>query len=60
MAAMATGDPGERIHLISNFIEENNCRSHAGEWTALNILESASISAESFVRVQKQKEKNQI
>ena len=60
MAAMATGGPGGRIHLISNFIEENNCRSHAGERTALDILESASISAESSVRVQKQKEKNQI
>ena len=57
MAARATGGPGERIHLIPNYTEENNCRSLAGVPTALDILESALISVENFVRVHKQKEK---
>ena len=60
MAAGVTGGPGERTHLISNYTKENNCRSLAVERSALDILESALISAESFIRVHKQKEKNQI
>ena len=60
MAAGVTGGPGGRTHLISNYTKENNCRSLAVERSALDILESALISAESFIRVHKQKEKNQI
>nr|XP_058956333.1 uncharacterized protein LOC131783583 [Pocillopora verrucosa] len=60
LAARVTGGPGERTHLISNYTKENNCRSLAVERSALDILESALISAESFIRVHKQKEKNQI
>ena len=60
MAARATGGPGGRTHLISNYTEENNCSSLAVERTALAILESALISAEIFIRVRKQRKKNQI
>lgn len=60
LAAGVTGGPGGRTHLISNYTKENNCRSLAVERAALDILESALISAESFIRVHKQKEKNQI
>ena len=60
MAAGVTGGPGGSTHLISNYTKENNCRSLAVERSALDILESALISAESFIRVHKQKEKNQI
>ena len=60
LAAGVTGGPGGRTHLISNYTKENNCRSLAVERSALDILESALISAESFIRVHKQKEKNQI
>ena len=56
MATRATGGPGERIHLTP-YYTENNYKSLAGVPTALDILESALISAESFVRVHKQKEK---
>ena len=60
MAARATGGPGGRTHLISNYTEENNCSSLAVERTALAILESTLISAEIFIRVRKQRKKNQI
>ena len=60
MAAGVTGGPGGRTHLISNYTKENNCRSLEVERSALDILESALISAENFIRVHKQKEKNQI
>ena len=60
LAAGVTGGPGGRTHLISNYTKENNCKSLAVERSALDILESALISAESFIRVHKQKEKNQI
>lgn len=60
MAARATGGAGERTYLISNYINDNNSRSLAVDRTALDILDSALISAESFIRIRKQKEKNQM
>lgn len=53
MAAEATGGPGERTHLISNYTKENNYKSLAVERAALDTLESPLISAESFIRVHK-------
>lgn len=60
MAAEATGGPGGRTHLISNYTKENNYRSLVVERAALDTQESPLISAESFIRVRKQKENNQI
>lgn len=59
MAAQVTGGAGGRTHLISNYTEENNNRSITVDRAALDILESALISAESFIRIRKQREKTQ-
>ena len=59
-AGLATGGPGERTYFITNYTHENNEPSFAVERTALDILESALISAESFIRIRKQREKNQM
>lgn len=59
-AGLATGGPGGRKYLITNYTHENNKTSFTVERTALDILDSALISAESFVRICKQKERNQM
>ena len=59
MAAQVTGGAGGRTHLISNYTEENNNRSITVDRAALDILESVLISAESFIRIRKQREKPQ-
>lgn len=59
MAARVTDGAGERTHLISNYTEENNNRSITVDRAALDILESALISAESFIQIRKQREKTQ-
>lgn len=59
-AGLATGGPGGRIYFITNYTHENNNTSFDVELTALDILDSALISAESFIRVRKQQERNQM
>ena len=56
-AASATGGPGERTYFITNYTHENNKTSFAVERTALDILDSALMSAESFIRIRKQQER---
>ena len=59
-AGLATGGPGGRTYFITNYTHENNKTSFAVERTALDILDSALISAESFIRIRKQRERNQM
>ena len=59
-ATSVTGGPGERTYFITNYTHENNKTSFAVERTALDILDSALISAESFIRIRKQQERNQL
>ena len=59
-AGLATGGPGGRTYFITNYTHENNEASFAVERTALDILDSALLSAESFIRIRKQRERNQM
>ena len=59
-AGLATGGPGGSTYFITNYTHENNKASFTVERTALDILDSALISAESFIRVRKQQERNQM
>ena len=59
-AGLATGGPGGRKYFITNYTHENNQTSFAVERTALDILDYALISAESFIRIRKQRERNQM
>ena len=59
-AGLATGGPGGRTYFITNYTHDNNKTSFAVERTALDILDSALISAESFIRIRKQQERNQM
>ncbi|KAL9963882.1 hypothetical protein ACROYT_G027435 [Oculina patagonica] len=59
-ASLATGGPGERTYFIKNYTYKDNKTSFAVEQTALDILDSALLSAESFIRIRKQQEKNQL
>lgn len=59
-AGLATGGPGGRTYFITNYTHENNKTSFAVERTALDILDSALVSAESFIRIRKQRERNQM
>ena len=59
-AGLATDGPGGRTYFITNYTHENNKTSFAVERTALDILDSALISAESFIRIRKQQERNQM
>ena len=59
-ADLATGGPGGRKYFITNYTHENTKMSLAVERTALDILDSALISAGSFIRIRKQRERNQM
>ena len=60
MASWATGSSSERTFFIANYTYENNQKSSAVERTALDILDFALLSAERFIRITKQREKNQM
>ena len=59
-AGLATGGPGGSTYFITNYTHDNNKTSFAVERTAFDILDSALISAESFIRIRKQQERNQM
>ncbi len=59
-ARLTTGGPGERTYFIKNYTHNDNKTSFAVEQTALDILDSALFSAERFIRIRKQREKNQL
>ena len=60
MASWATGSSSERTYFIANYTHEKSEFSLDVERTALDILEHALISAERFIRIRKQREKNQM
>ena len=60
MASGAIGSSSERTYFISNYIDEQHEKSMAVERTALDVLDFALMSAERFIRIRKQREKNQM
>jgi len=58
-ASWATGSSSERTHFIVNYVD-NAKQSFEVDRAALDILDSALISAENFIQIRKQREKNQI
>ena len=60
LASMATGSSETRTYFIENYTHENKETSLEVERTALDILEYALISAEGFIRIRKQRVKNQM
>ena len=60
MASSTIGSSSERTYFITNYTHEKNEQSSVVERTALDILDSVLLSAESFIRIKKQQEKNQM
>ena len=60
MASWATGSSSERTYFIANYTHEKSEESIVVERTALDILDFALLSAERFIRIKKQREKNQM
>ena len=59
-ASSATGSSSDRTYFIANYLHVDSEQSFEVDRTALDILDSVLISAESFIRVHKQREKNQM
>ena len=59
-ASWATGSSRERTYFIANYLRSDSEQSFEVDQVALDILDSALISAESFIRIRKQREKNQM
>ena len=60
MASGAIGTSSQRTYFITNYTHEKHEKSMAVERTALDVLDFALMSAESFIRIWKQREKNQM
>ena len=56
-ASWATGSSSERTYFISNYLHVDSEQSFEVDRSALDILDSVLISAESFIRIHKQREK---
>ena len=59
-ASWATGSSSERTYFIANYTKENCKESVAMKRTALDVLDFALMSAERFIQIRKQREKNQM
>ncbi|KAJ7347647.1 hypothetical protein OS493_039785 [Desmophyllum pertusum] len=59
-ASWATGASGERTYFIANYVNVDAEQSFVVDRTALDILDSVLLSAERFIRIRKQREKNQM
>ena len=59
-ASWATGSSSERTYFIANYTHADNKESFEVDRTALDILDSVLLSAERFIRIRKQREKNQM
>ena len=59
-ASWATGSSSERTYFIANYLRADSEKSFEVDQVALDILDSVLISAESFIRIRKQREKNQM
>ena len=60
MASRAIGSAIDRTFFIANYTHEKDEKSFVVERTALDILDFALLSAERFIRIKKQREKNQM
>ncbi|KAL9963875.1 hypothetical protein ACROYT_G027428 [Oculina patagonica] len=59
-ASWATGSSSERTYFIANYTHVDADQSFEVDRTALDILDSVLLSAERFIRIKKQREKNQM
>lgn len=59
-ASWATGSSSERTYFIANYIPDVPEESPETDRAALDILDSALLSAERFIQIRKQREKNQM
>ena len=59
-ASSATGSSSERTYFIANYLHADSERSFEVDRAALDILDSALLSAERFIQIRKQREKNQM
>ena len=59
-ASWATGSSSERTYFIANYVHVDTEQSFEVDRTALDILDSVLLSAESFIRISKQREKKRM
>ena len=59
-ASWATGSSCEKTYFIANYTHAKDKKSDAVDRAALDILDSALLSAERFIRIRKQREKNKM
>ena len=59
-ASWATGSSSEKTYFIANYTHAKNKQSDAVDRAALDILDSVLLSAERFIRIRKQREKNKM
>lgn len=59
-ASSATGSSSQRTYLIANYTDEQRQTSLTAERTALDVLEYSLMSAESFIQIRTQTEKNRV
>ena len=59
-ASWATGSSSEEIYFIQNYRNLKAEQSKAVDRAAFDILDSALLSAERFIRISKQREKNEM
>ena len=59
-ASWATGSSGEKTYFIANYTHAKEKRSDTVDRAALDILDSVLFSAERFIRIRKQREKNKM
>ena len=57
-ASSAAGSSSERTFFIANYTDEQKQTSVTVERTALDVLDFSLLSAERFIQIRKQKEKN--
>ena len=60
LAAKATGSSRNRTYLIANYTDDATEQSLEVDRTALDVLDSALLSAERFIQIHKQREKTQM
>ena len=59
-ASWATGSSSERTYFIANYLHAKDKKSDVVDRAALDILDSVLLSAERFIRIRKQREKNKM
>ena len=59
-ASRATGSSRDRTYFIANYTHDAPKQSLEVDRAALDILDSALLSAERFIQIRKQREKNQM